>query len=161
MDMIHGLPILLNLRQQGYKPNAVWLSTGVPYLPPKFKEEFELLQLVASGSVTTDDFRAFKGLRVTMFVPNWTDLAADCFEKLKLHAAEITCLCLEYGEDIGFMWSKKYGTLDLGLIGWLEKYDDARKRLCHTDAETKKRVADEQEAISHLPMHPDQYRGDA
>ena len=158
--MIDGLSHLITLRKQGLRPVSVWLSIGVPYRKPKYSGDYVSMELVAHDCVKRDDFRAFKNLNVLFYVPKWNPLATECFERLKLHANEITMLSPEYGEDIGFLWSREYGQMDMGVIGWIEQYHNARKMLCTTDSETDKRLALEAEALSHVPNIGD-YRGDA
>lgn len=112
--MLYGLIPLLTLRKKGLRPSSVWLSIGVPYVPPRYEQDFERMELCVSGSVTGDDFRVFKGLKVTLFAADWTALTAATLEKLKLYADEITVLIASFGEDIGFAWSAHSGQVNFG-----------------------------------------------
>lgn len=157
--MVDGLSHLLTLRKQGLRPASVWLSIDVPYRKPKFAQDYQPFEMVAHGSVLKDDFRAFKGLQVTFYAPKWTDLASECMNKLMDYADEITVLCCDYGLDIGYFWSREYGAMDFGIIGWIEKFHEARTRLCRTDAEVAERVRIENECLAKVPNLRD-YRGD-
>lgn len=156
--MIDGLSHLVTLRKQKLRPSSLMLSADVTYVPMKFEHQYHHMELVASGSVARDDFRPFVGLQVLLYAPTWNDLANACFEKLKEHCEEITILSPHYGNDIGFVWSREYGLLDMGVIGWLEQFYEAKGRVCRTDKETAERVRLENEAIAHLDHHPSKYR---
>jgi predicted nucleotidyltransferase len=158
--MIDGLSHLIALRKEKLRPVSLMLSVDIPYKPVKYEYQLRYMELVAIGSVARDDFRPFVDLNVLLYVPKWNSLSADCFEKLKEHAAEITLLSPQYGPDIGFLWSRQYGMLDMGMIGWLEQFYEAKGRVCRTDEETKERIRLEQEAMSHLDLHPSEYKGE-
>lgn len=158
--MIDGLSHLISLRKQNLRPVSVMLSIDVPYVPIKYEHELRCMELVAHGSVAKDDFRAFRNLSVLFYVPKWNDLAADCFEKIKQECEEITLLSPEYGQDIGFVWSRQYGMLDIGTIGWLEQYYEAKGRVCRSSEETEERIRLENESLAHLDNHPSEYKGE-
>lgn len=157
--MIDGLSHLLTLRKQNLVPASVWLSIGVPYKKPKYTQDYKPFELVAHGSVAKDDFRPFVGLNVHFYTPVWNGLAAECYGKLKTVCNEITVLCGEYAEDIGFLWSKQYGQMDFGVVGWLEQFYNAKHTLCRTDKEVQERLRLENEALAKLhPTRPDDYK---
>lgn len=156
--MVKGLSLLAELRKEKIVPRSVWLSIGVPYRKPLYLSDYDPLELVAYGSVSTDDFRPLVGLSVTFYAVSWDELAAECFEKLKKYAKEVIALIVSYGDDIGFIWSQKYGMTDLGEIGWLEQYDEARTRVCRTPQEVLERVRLENEAKEKLSRNPEEYR---
>lgn len=111
--MIDGIGHLLTLRRSGLRPRSLWLSIGGTYRRPKYAQEQGMMELCVHDSVATDDFRAFKGLRVTFFTPEWSQLAADALERLQQYADEVTVLVASYGEDIGYFWSAQHGATDM------------------------------------------------
>ena len=157
--MIDGLSHLMTLRKSGLTPKSTWLCVGTEYVKPRYENDYRILELVAHGSVKLDDFRAFKGLSVTLYVTDWGELATECLDKLKTVCNEVSVLCVEYGDDIGFLWSKEYGQLELGELGWITSYFDAVKRVCRTEAEVAQRIADENAAIAALGRRPEVNHG--
>ncbi len=155
--MILGASHLLALRKQRLVPRAVMVSVGVPYRPPKYENDHKYMELVVDGPIDRDDFRIFVGLRVSLFCPEYDAFAHEVLEKLKEQCEEITILVAGWGEDIGFLWSKRYGQLDMGVVGWLDQYYEAKGRVCRTPAEVQERVRLESEALSHLEKHPSEY----
>ena len=157
--MIDGLSHLMTIRRSGHRPHSVMLTIDGPYIKPKYQNELQAMELVAYDSVARDDFRAFQSLSVTLYAGTWSKLAADAFEKLKGHAIEIYALCPEYGEDIGFVWSRKYGLVDFNDYRWIIQFHKARNSICRSNEEVKERVRLENEALKNLP-DLESYRGD-
>ena len=149
--MIHGLPNLLTLRKEGKRPRSTWVSVGIPYRKPVYSADFLILELVAEGSLTMDDFRPFVGLEVTLYSPEDCKTFAQLIEKMKAYASRMMVLCGEYGTDLGYEWHPKWGQHDLGDLRWAEQFEDARKRVCRTKKETEERLRLEQEALDHAP----------
>jgi len=146
--MIDGLSHLVTMRRGGMTPATVWLSIGGQYRPPVDNSQIEL---VAHGTVIRDDFRAFKGLDVTLFSPEWNDIAEESLSRLKEHAAAVTILCAAYKEDIGYFWTMEHGNIELDDYKWVKQYHEARCTVCRTHAETAERIRLENEAIAHVP----------
>ena len=146
--MIDGLSHLVTMRRGGMTPKNVWLSIGGNYRPPIDNTQIEL---VAYGSVIRDDFRAFKGLDVTFYAGEWSEIAEESLAKLKEYAAEITILCADYGADIGYFWTMELGNIELDDYKWIKQYHEARCSVCRTHSETVERLRLEDEAVKHVP----------
>lgn len=112
--MIDGLHHLMTLRKAGLRPRSLIVSIECPYKRPKYINDFEDMELTVHESVAHDDFRAFKDMQLTLYAGAWNQLAADVLEKLKGYAEEITVLCADYGNDIGYFWHREYGVKDYG-----------------------------------------------
>lgn len=149
--MIQGLSHLATIRRSGNRPKSVMLTIDGQYFRPKFEQDFRHMELVVHDSVAFDDFRPFVGLTVTLCVGKWTPLATAAFEKLKEYAPCINVLCAEYGEDIGFIWTKKYGAVDFNDFRWLIQFHEAKNTICRTDKEVAERLRLEREAIENFP----------
>ena len=140
------------MRKAGLRPDSVMLSIDCPYRKPVYQKDFQCMELTVHGSVVRDDFRSFKGLDVIFYVPEWNQLAADALEKLKLYANEITVLCAEYGQDIGYFWSSEFGAFDFDEYPWVLKFHNARRSVCRTKQQTQERLSIEAECIKHVPQ---------
>jgi hypothetical protein len=149
--MIDGLSHLLTMRRAGQRPRSLMLSVECPFVNPVYAREFEEMELTVHGSVATDDFRAFKGLVVTLYVGTWNQLAADTLEKLQKYADEIVVLCADFGEDLGYFWTLEHGAIDFDDYKWVKQYHAARCSVCRTKAETDQRLKLEAEALMHVP----------
>ena len=149
--MIDGLSHLMTIRRSGHRPHAVMLTIDGPYIKPKYANELHALELVAHESVANDDFRPFKGLTVTLYAGTWSQLADDTLEKLKQYADEIAVLCADYGDDIGYFWTKECGAIDFDDYRWVRQFHKARVTGCSNKTETDARCALEKEALEHIP----------
>lgn len=155
--MIDGLSHLLTMRKAGLRPQSLMLSIDCPFRKPTYKRDFEAMELTVHDSVSLDDFRAFVGLPVTLYAPVWNQLASDTLEKLKKYASEITVLCADFGDEIGYFWRPETGVIELDDYRWVKQYHSARVTSCFTKEEHKKRVALEEEAKANLPGLEEKY----
>ena len=149
--MIHGLSHLVALRKDCKRPRSIWVNVGVTYRKPVYDIDFLDIELVAEGSLSTDDFRPFFGLDVTLYSPEDCKTFLQLIEKMKGYASRLLVLCGEYGDDVGYEWHPEWGQHDLGEIRWAEQFENARKRVCRTQKETDERLRLEQEALEHAP----------
>ncbi len=149
--MIHGLSHLIELRKAGKRPNSVWVNVGIPYRKPVYDIDFYDMELVAEGSLTTDDFRPFVNLEVTLYSPEDCPTFAQLIEKMKGYASRLLVLCGEYGTDLGYEWHPKWGAHDFGEIRWAEQFEAARTSVCRTQEETENRLRLEREALENAP----------
>lgn len=149
--MIHGIRHLIALRKSGRRPVFIEVDVGCEYTEPRYANEFMRLVLVAEGDLTLDDFRPFVGLDVMLFAPKSNKTFADLIDRMKQYAARLTVFCGEYGEDLGWEWSKAWGDCELGETRWAEQWDLARTTICKTESETNERIRLEAEAIAHCP----------
>ena len=149
--MIHGLSHLLTLRKEGKRPMSTWVSVGIPYRKPVYSADFSILELVAEGSLTTDDFRPFVGLEVTLYSPEDCKTFTQLIEKMKAYATRMMVLCGEYGTDLGYEWHAKWGQHDLGELRWAEQFENARTSVCRTQEQNNERLRLESEALNHAP----------
>jgi len=149
--VIHGLSHLLALRKAGKRPTSTWVNVGIPYRKPVYDSDFAVMELVAEGSLTTDDFRPFVNLEVTLYSPEDCKTFAQLIEKMKGYASRLLVLCGEYGTDLGYEWHPQWGQHDLGELRWAEQFDAARKSVCRTQQETEERLRLEREALKNAP----------
>lgn len=148
--MIAGLSHLLTMRRQGLRPRSVMLSVDCPFIAPVYGRDFEDMELTVHESVANDDFRAFVGLEVMLYVVAWSQLASDTLEKLQAYAKEITILCAEYGEDVGYFWRPETGAIDFDDYPWVRDFHDARKTVCRNKQEQQARLERERVAASKV-----------
>lgn len=153
--MIHGLKQLIELRKRGKRPVYLELDIDCEHLPIIYSADFAYMVLATSGNVNTDDFRPFVGLDVFVYSPKATSRYTDAIDRLKQHAERLTVFCGDYGLDLGFEWSKKWGVCELGETYWADRWDNARKTLCRTKAEVDERMRVEAEALAHCPWIPE------
>jgi hypothetical protein len=149
--MIRGIQHLIALRKSGRRPVFIEVDVDCPYLEPRYANEFARLVLVAEGDLKADDFRPFVGLDVMVYSPKATKTYTDLIDRLKEFANVLTVFCGEYGTDLGWEWSKKWGDCELGETRWAEQWDRARTTIAKTENETKERVRLEAEALAHCP----------
>ena len=149
--MIDGLSHLLTMRRAGLVPKSIMLSVECPFRKPIYARDFEEMELTVHGSVATDDFRAFKGLVVSLYVGTWNQLATDTLEKLKQYAKEILVLCADFDDDLGYFWTLELGAIDFDDYKWVMQYHSARCSVCRTKQETDERLKLEREALQHIP----------
>jgi hypothetical protein len=149
--MIHGIQHLIALRKSGRRPVFLEVDVDCAYLEPRYSNEFMRLVLVAEGGLTLDDFRPFVGLDVMLFTPKSNKTFCDLIDRMKQYAGRLTVFCWEYGDDLGWEWSKKWGDCELGETRWAEQWDRARTTICKTENETKERIRLEAEALAHCP----------
>lgn len=157
--MIHGLHHLIALRKSGRRPVFLEVDVDCAYLEPRYANEFARLVLVAEGNLTLDDFRPFIGLDVMIYAPKATKTYTDLIDRMKLFAERLTIFCGEYGDDLGFEWSKRWGDCELGETRWADQWDTARRASCKTKAETDERLRLESEALAHCPWITERYLG--
>jgi len=149
--MIHGIRHLIALRKSGRRPVFLEVDVDCHYLEPRYANEFARMVLVAEGDLSLDDFRPFVGLEVMIFGHKSTKTYTDLIDRMKEYASALTVFCGEYGDDLGWEWSRKWGTCELGETRWAEQWDKARTTLCKTQAETDERLRLEAEALAHCP----------
>lgn len=149
--MIRGLPHLIAIRKSGRRPVFLEVDVDCPYIEPRYANEFARMVLVAEGDLTVDDFRPFVGLDVMIYAPKATKTYIALIDRMKEYAERLTVFCGEYGSDLGFEWSKKWGVCELGETRWAEQWDRARTTTCANDKETKERLRLESEALAHCP----------
>ena len=149
--MIHGIQHLIALRKSGRRPAFLEVDVDCPYLEPRYANEFARMVLVAEGDLRLDDFRPFVGLDVMIYAPKANPTYITLIDRMKQYAECLTVFCGEYGTDLGWEWSKKWGDCELGETRWAEQWDRARTTICKTENETKERVRLEAEALAHCP----------
>jgi hypothetical protein len=149
--MIHGIQHLIALRKSGRRPVFLEVDVDCPYFEPRYANEFARLVLVASGDLRLDDFRPFVGLDVMIYAPKANPTYTDLIDRMKEYADRLTIFCGEYGTDLGWEWSKKWGDCELGETRWAEQWDRARTTIANTKAETDERIRLEVEALAHCP----------
>jgi hypothetical protein len=149
--VIYGIQTLIAMRKAGKRPNSLWVNVGIPYRKPVYAGDFADMELVAVGSLATDDFRAFIGLDVTLYSPEDCKTFLDLIEKMKGYASRLLVLCGEYGIDLGYEWHPLWGQHDIGEIRWAEQFEYARTSICRTKKETDERIRLENEALEKAP----------
>lgn len=149
--MIHGIQHLIAMRKSGRRPIYLRVNVDCDYLGTKYENELAYLVLMAEGDLRLDDFRPFVGLDVVVYAPTATKTYTDLIDRLKQYAHALTVFCGEYGEDLGFEWSKKWGACEFGETQWAEQWDRARTTSASNKRETDERVRLENEAIAHCP----------
>lgn len=155
--MIDGLSHLKTLRSQKIVPPRIAVCIDGKFREPKYEQDYCPMELTVCAPIERDDFRPFVGLDLSLYCGDYDQFANRVFEKLAEHANEITVLIASWGTDIGFLWHKQYGKMDMCEIGWLEQYHEARTRVCRNDKETAERVRLENEAKAHLSRNPEDY----
>ena len=98
-----GIQTLINMRMSGVRPDSVWIDFD-NYTPPKYEQEFKHLHL---GYAPTYDYRPFVGLDVYLFSGSGHEKMADVLEGLKPYAKQVALFVADYGEDIGFIWTRE------------------------------------------------------
>lgn len=149
--MIHGIKHLIDMRKSGRLPVYLRVNVDCDYLGTKYDNELAYLVLMAEGDLRLDDFRPFVGLDVILYAPKATKTFADLIDRMKQYANFMTVFCGEYGDDLGWEWSKKWGTCEFGETQWAEQWDNARKSGCYDKQQLEERLRLEQEAIAHCP----------
>ncbi len=149
--MIHGIQHLVAVRKSGRRPVFLEVDVDCAYFEPRYANEFARMVLLASGDLRLDDFRPFVGLDVMIYAPKATKTYIDLIDRMKEYANAITVFCGEYGSDLGWEWSKKWDTCELGETRWAEQWDRARTTICKTKQETDERIRLEAEALAHCP----------
>lgn len=155
--MIHGLRHLINLRRRGQRPAFLEVDVDCPFLEPTYAADFENMVLVAEGDLLLDDFRPFVGLDVVVFAPQTSKTFSYLIERMQEYAATMRVFCCEYGLDLGWEWSKKWGQCEIGETYWAEQWDAARTMVCRTKQETEERLRLEREALAHCPWITERY----
>lgn len=155
--MIHGIQHLITLRKSGRRPVFLEVDVDCQYVEPRYSNEFARMVLVAEGDLSLDDFRPFVGLDVMIYAPMATKTYTDLIDRVKQYANILTVFCGEYGLDLGWEWSKRWGDCELGETRWAEQWDRARTTICKTENETSERLRLEAEALAHCPWITERY----
>lgn len=155
--MILGIQHLIALRKSGRLPVFIEVDVGCEYIEPIYINEFVRMVLVADGDLTLDDFRPFVGLDVMIYTPKANPTYSQLIDGMKKYANRLTIFCGEYGTDLGWEWSKKWGDCEFGETRWAEQWDRARTTICKTENETRERVRLETEALVHCPWITERY----
>ena len=71
------------------------------------------------------DLRCCVGLELIYEPSVWDDKAARLYERLQEYANTITVVSMCFEPDMGWVWDRKYGRLELGDLQWIDKLDEA------------------------------------
>ncbi len=72
------------------------------------------------------DLRCIVGLRITLFMAQYSDKAALLFERLQEYATEIVALSPDFEGDLGMWWLPKYGVIDFDKRPVVTAYEAAK-----------------------------------
>ena len=106
---MRGLDLLTRIRKSGYKPKTVTVNFFPCYVA-KYPEEFQHLQLEYGPC---KDLRPFVRCDVHLHANKYSKEVGELYERLKEYADTITVLVAEFGDDLGWWWSKETGQQEL------------------------------------------------
>lgn len=106
---MRGIHILEGIRNQGYRPKTVTVNFFPCYIP-KYPEEFQHIQLEYGPC---KDLRPFVRCDVHLHAAKYSKEMGELYERMKDYADTITVLVAEFGDDLGWWWSKETGQQEL------------------------------------------------
>lgn len=139
-----GAEHLINLRMEGWKPSKdVWLTYG-DFREPGRKgdrsrpivftdwRKWELsstspqLLIRPEDNIERIDLRCIAGLRIVFVFDQWCDKVSRLNDRLQEYAKEIIVMSPCFDEDIGWIWHKRYGQIEMKDRHWITKFEEAQ-----------------------------------
>jgi hypothetical protein len=111
-----GLDALTDMRQQGKRPECVWVifHEVEKYLPVKYSNDYRYLHLEFETRKDMADLRPFVGLEAYIHCQRLDENVIAFYRELQGYAKEITVFVADLlTTSIGWTWAEQTGEIDL------------------------------------------------